>query len=615
MIDRLYEYVTPEGIARIHAGASVVRFIWLDGDIRAFEGDFDESKVNRQPAGVPEGGQFAPKEGGGGRVGAEAKRVGIEKVGALAAKLIANETEAPAPEPDDNNDDKYAPDSWDTVTTEQQEETKEKWKSANEQSYYESEVESWWENSAEEELRGDVFNNDKAQDKAAEHLIEILEAHGADLQKSGITNEKGEYDEDDIFGTLWDHGSDSDWQYNHGNYDLKNPEELINDSLYAKLVDEDGKHLFPEPSPAGQLEFPGMPQPGEPHETILAGEILNDFEKDITNIISEPADYIDAPDPSYFQDSISEYMDESFDNMSDSQKFSEAEGFFGDTWEGDTSSSEPQVIQEPSQYKLISDGKDYERTKALGNALTVERFKQTVEERNIEGVSAYNSYVNGIWNTWKGKSTHDKAYAFQAAAAAELGGNFYAVTGMSALEIAKWADDNLAGGFEGMKAYVRAQWEVNQYLMEKAGVDSIAVYRAVFMTKPAVAPHEQKVTLPGYVDSTATALPTLYIPQNGAASFTVHENVANGWAGVGNLPPDPVRVVIRAKVPASAILSLPVFGKNMHNEQEVVVAGLPWKTWDAWKEYAPQFSDFELEHPRDPKGRFIDKPDEMKKAA
>jgi hypothetical protein len=97
--------------------------------------------------------------------------------------------------------------------------------------------------------------------------------------------------------------------------------------------------------------------------------------------------------------------------------------------------------------------------------------------------------------------------------------------------------------------------------------------------------------------------------QNGAASFTVQPHLANSWAGAGAVPPDSDRVVIRARVPKEAVLSLPVFGKNLHSEQEVVVSGLPWKSWDAWYQRAPGFDDFEIKHPRGPDGRFIAKPD------
>jgi hypothetical protein len=40
-------------------------------------------------------------------------------------------------------------------------------------------------------------------------------------------------------------------------------------------------------------------------------------------------------------------------------------------------------------------------------------------------------------------------------------------------------------------------------------------------------------------------------------------------------------------VPATAVLSLPVYGANMKNEEEVVVMGTPWREWTAWLRKAP----------------------------
>jgi hypothetical protein len=42
--------------------------------------------------------------------------------------------------------------------------------------------------------------------------------------------------------------------------------------------------------------------------------------------------------------------------------------------------------------------------------------------------------------------------------------------------------------------------------------------------------------------------------------------------------------------PGTAIFSLPVYGKNIHEEQEVVVTRTAWKKWDAWLNKAPSFT-------------------------
>ena len=39
---------------------------------------------------------------------------------------------------------------------------------------------------------------------------------------------------------------------------------------------------------------------------------------------------------------------------------------------------------------------------------------------------------------------------------------------------------------------------------------------------------------------------------------------------------------------AEDILSLPVFGDNVHSEQEVLPIGSRWNRWDAWLNVAPE---------------------------
>lgn len=40
--------------------------------------------------------------------------------------------------------------------------------------------------------------------------------------------------------------------------------------------------------------------------------------------------------------------------------------------------------------------------------------------------------------------------------------------------------------------------------------------------------------------------------------------------------------------PTHAVVSLPIYGKNIQGEEEVVIGGLPVYGWDAWRKTAPQ---------------------------
>jgi len=91
--------------------------------------------------------------------------------------------------------------------------------------------------------------------------------------------------------------------------------------------------------------------------------------------------------------------------------------------------------------------------------------------------------------------------------------------------------------------------------------------------------------------NTQTRLPDLTLKRNGLQSTTTNAKVANGWNGVDvHNVEDPTRVVLRARVPATSVISIPVFGQNIKKEQEVVVIGTKdrWE-WDAWKQSAPSF--------------------------
>jgi hypothetical protein len=86
-----------------------------------------------------------------------------------------------------------------------------------------------------------------------------------------------------------------------------------------------------------------------------------------------------------------------------------------------------------------------------------------------------------------------------------------------------------------------------------------------------------------------TQLTDVRLKRNGAASTAIGEagrGTANSWDGVGTMPANAERVVLRIEAPRESVLSLPVFGDNKQKEQEVVLTGNKYR-WDAWKGRAP----------------------------
>jgi hypothetical protein len=262
----------------------------------------------------------------------------------------------------------------------------------------------------------------------------------------------------------------------------------------------------------------------------------------------------------------------------------------------------------PKKFDPMESGgsnQDYKRTQRLARHLSIDRAAQIMKERGIKTMfqgqktdseimaSNIRAQDRRLWDGWKGSSTSQMGKILQAATAEELGGRLREldprrVKGSAA--IAREDADELfpdIGGYDGVKAYIRAKWETSQYLLDKADVHVVDVYRAVNLGDDEEATLEQEKVAAGSFEygSNYTKLPKVHVVRNGASSTTTDPSVANKWDGTAG------RVVLRAEVPRTAVLSIPAYGQNVHSEHEVVVAGTAWRAWDAWSQRAPKFSE------------------------
>lgn len=137
------------------------------------------------------------------------------------------------------------------------------------------------------------------------------------------------------------------------------------------------------------------------------------------------------------------------------------------------------------------------------------------------------------------------------------------------------------GGYEGMKALMRAKWETSQWLLEKAGIHTLKLFRG--MAIPGLE-NEHTEEVKGSDGREYTAYPHANIIRAGAQSTSLNSTVSNNWAGGSG----DRHVTVRYEVPRTAVLSLPAYGKNVHSEREVVITGGAIKGWDAWRK-APEF--------------------------
>jgi hypothetical protein len=230
----------------------------------------------------------------------------------------------------------------------------------------------------------------------------------------------------------------------------------------------------------------------------------------------------------------------------------------------------------------------------------------TARDLTVPSEAALKRIDAQLWSAWKSSSTSVDGKLLQLAVADELGGRLRTASGhggkaqINRDELTAHADSEYKdiGGYEGVKAYVRAKWEVTQYLLDKADIKQLELYRGIALDpntfekwfafkRPTFPYHERHFgeaeQVQGY-----NYMPTLDVQRNGAASTSAEPTVANDWSI------DETRVVLRAQVPRTAAVSIPAYGINVHSEKEVVIAGTAWVGWDAWARRAPPFDKVPL---------------------
>lgn len=104
-------------------------------------------------------------------------------------------------------------------------------------------------------------------------------------------------------------------------------------------------------------------------------------------------------------------------------------------------------------------------------------------ERSVGRIPSSADVILSVWQAWKQKSSEGLGASLQLAAARELGGH-HRMTPEEVVEAERVAADH--GGMETLQAYVRAQWEVTQFVMAKANEATLPVYRGLMLPDEAV---------------------------------------------------------------------------------------------------------------------------------
>jgi hypothetical protein len=513
----------------------------------------------------------------------QAARPEVDKI----AQEAPGKTTPDAPD-DDEEDAPFIAEEWDQLSNTDQEAAGEAYVEKSESGYYDGEVENWQSEYAPDDAKALVaskFNSGDDDAWARDAITEYREQR-EDAGESAIP-----FDDEQLIRAIavdYAEGQGGSWP-----------------KTGVAVTFDDDKLQAPEGYDPNQETLPGI-EPIEPHE-LLTADMREGVTTALTKAFEKKSDDVagDLEPPDYLHDNAKEFAEESWAQWDDSSKFEWTKNNT-DIIEGasdasgdEIAASEMTVDKLPSKFDPLNEtsGQDYRRTQALARHLSVARTKQLLEARNIAAPS--DTTIAGVdkklWSAWKGSSTSEDGQLLQVATADELGGRLNLKTAVTidrddSISYANHKYESI-GGYPGVKAYVRAKWETTQYLLDKAGIQDLNLYRGIRFDQEkidkdfALKAMQSAQKIEGH-----TYLPALEVDRNGAASTSISANISNGWGNGGN------RIVLRAHVPRTAAISVPAFGINVHSEREVVVAGTAWKGWDAWKEKAPGFEDVPLKH-------------------
>ena len=365
--------------------------------------------------------------------------------------------------------------------------------------------------------------------------------------------------------------------------------------------------LGPKVDKTKQFKGVGKPEPGK----LFTQADRDDVAKVLIDAFNEKAKNVATcmDPPAKVWADAKETQEQFWVDMHAEQKLAYAKQYKADKAKENEDQDFPLSLRLPRKFDPLNEttGRDYRLTQAVAKKVFMDRAAQIVKERGIVGghfdpdeslpsdkgpisdakIAEQDDY---LWRGWVDSSTSDQGLALQVAIAEELGERLRKKTGgggyvtLDPDEIKKRADDSWTGGYALVKALVRAKWKTTQYMPEKAGIKTLGLYRTINIdVDNAPGPHwtmtqvyesnpheEENRGIPPL-----KRMDNLKIERNGAASTTTDLDIANRWDGND-------RVVLRAQVPRTAIVSVPAYGQNLHAEHECIVAGTAWMGWDAW---------------------------------
>jgi len=554
----------------------------------AVDPDFEVQHPRGQTGPETNAGSFAPKEGGSRRQELEAEADRLRTVEGVAVPKVAREEDLARAvtlgqqadtaahhletlltniiqEGGEVESNEETPSSWDGLSDSQQETVAEDWKSANKDSARESAYELWRESDAYADARTDEAKEKVDEDEDTQESLVLAGLHAA-----AKSLKIPDHSDEEILDQL----------------DLGKDVQLTTKSLEDPNVLRGLRELFGLPE-YSEEQLMLIPHNGDFLPLFL--DVAKAGYNDARTAAVEDAESDIDPDPpdDWLDDAVSNELETMWNDMEDTDRWDWAEKHLDNLGP----EVESRKLEEPNTWKVDKDGVDYERTGAVGRALALARYAELSGDSAAKG----GALARQIWTAWKSSSTSAGGLALQYYAAQVLGGH-HRLTDDQQASARNWA--RIYGGDSGednVRAYVRAQWESTQFLLRKAEEQEVDLYRAVMLSEEELG-GRNVFRVGGPNGPQYTELPDLALKQSGAASTSTNLGVCNAWNGVGAKPANPQRVVLRARVPATSVISLPAYGQNVHEETEWVVLGTPWYGWDAWLGKAPSFDAVPSDH-------------------
>lgn len=349
--------------------------------------------------------------------------------------------------PEEDEEQIGPPEEWDSMTESDQEAALDAYKNQTHSDYLDSEIENWRSETAPDDARYQVaanFIDGSDREWVFERLAELRET----------------------LGVTWD------------------------DKAVVKALSVDHENGHYPIAKGTEIKF-NTPVEGlsEEHQKSIVLSLEDAFGQRAESIES------DLEPPEYLSDNIAEYQEDSWENMSDQSKFDWVTGHTDiiSNYETDIPPS-AEITGLPEKFdplELGSSQSDYTQTQLIARDVSQKRATELIIERgavdkSISAADVHRAVINAdrnIWSEWKGSSTSEAGQILQLATAEELGGRLYTKHKdfMSPEKLKGKAENEFfrIGGYEGVKALVRAKWETTQLLLEKSGHNTVALYRAV----------------------------------------------------------------------------------------------------------------------------------------